>query len=114
MSCSFIVYLVLTGLKALAVASLGFSMDTSSFGEEGVLWGKCSVSFFSVLIREGVELRTAQESEKQEVKTRQGQRYMKSSSNSLSFKKGKRKLDNHAWQNIFHFIEEPTRLRKLN
>ena len=68
MSCSFFVYLVLTGLKALAVSSLVFSLVTSSFGGEAVLWGKFSISLFSVLIREGVELRTAHKSEKQKVK----------------------------------------------
>ena len=55
MPCSFIVYLVLTGLKALGVSALGLSIDTSSGGEEGMH----SVSFFSVLTKEGVELRTA-------------------------------------------------------
>lgn len=64
MPCSFIVYLVLTGLKALGVSTLGLSIDTSSVGEEGVLWGEHSVSFFSALTREGVELRTARKSEK--------------------------------------------------
>lgn len=46
---------MLTGLKAPGVSTLGLSFDTSSVGEEGVLWGEHSVSFFSVLTREGVE-----------------------------------------------------------
>lgn len=60
-SCSFIVYLLLTVLKVLAVSSFVFSKDISSIVEEGLLWDDwLSISFFSVLIREGVELRTAQ------------------------------------------------------
>lgn len=50
--------LVLTGLKALGVSTLGLSIDTSSVGEEDVLGEEHSVSFFSGLTREGVEFRT--------------------------------------------------------
>ena len=47
---------MLTELKALGVSTgLDLSIDTSSVGEEGVLWGEHSVSFFSVLTGEGVE-----------------------------------------------------------
>lgn len=45
---------MLTGLKALGVSTLDLSIDTSSVGEEDVLEGEHSVSFFSVF-REGVE-----------------------------------------------------------
>ena len=46
---------MLTELKALGVSTFDLSIDTSSVGEEGVLCGEHSVSFFSVLTGEGVE-----------------------------------------------------------
>lgn len=70
MSCSFIVYLLLTVLKALAVSSFLSKVIGSSLEEE-LLWGDwLSISFFSVSLWEGVELRTVKKYEKYFVNTR--------------------------------------------